>query len=149
MRSTVFDFLESVPRRLGLLVPATLVLAACVYRIDIQQGNLLKDKDIAQVEVGMTRSQVQFLLGTPMVSDSFHRDRWDYAYYLQKGRSPETERRWVVVYFNNDRVSRIERDLTLQPTAAQVEPEDRHTRHRKRHSSEQDGDDGQVVEGRP
>ncbi len=66
---------------------ATFCLAACVYRIDVQQGNLLEDKDIGQVEVGMTRSQVQFLLGTPMVSDSFHHDRWDYAYYFRQGRS--------------------------------------------------------------
>jgi len=92
-----------------------LAAAACVHRLDIQQGNLLEDKDVVQVEVGMTRSQVQFLLGTPMISDSFHRDRWDYAYYLTRGRSPNVERRWVVVYFENDRVSRVERDVPLQP----------------------------------
>jgi outer membrane protein assembly factor BamE len=90
-------------------------VTACVYRIDIQQGNLLDDEDIAQVEVGMTRSQVQFLLGTPMVSDSFHRDRWDYTYYLRRGRSPDADRRWLVVYFENDRVARIDRDVALQP----------------------------------
>jgi outer membrane protein assembly factor BamE len=139
----VFEYLKSVRWRLGLFVLATLALTACVYRIDIQQGNLLKDKDIDQVEVGMTHSQVQFLLGTPMISDSFHRDRWDYAYYLQKGRSPDIERRWVVVYFDNDRVSRIERDLTLQPTEAHLpEPESRRTRHRKRNSTAEDGKSG-------
>ena len=58
----------------------------------------------------MTRSQVQFLLGTPMVADSFHRDRWDYAYYFRRGRSPDVIRRWLVVHFENDRVARIERD---------------------------------------
>ena len=100
----------------GLLIAvAALALAACVYRIDIQQGNLLDEEDITQVDLGMTRSQVQFLLGTPMVSDSFHRDRWDYAYYYRRGRSPTADRRWVVVYFENDRVQRIERDLELQP----------------------------------
>lgn len=114
MHSTVFQHLISF-RRLALLLP--LALAACVYRVDIQQGNLLKDKEILQVEVGMTRSQVQFLLGTPMVADSFHRDRWDYAYTLRKGRSPDIQRRWVVVYFENDRVSKIDRDLALQPSS--------------------------------
>ena len=94
-----------------------LALGACVYRIDIQQGNLLEDADVAQVEVGMTRSQVQFLLGTPMISDSFHRDRWDYAYYLRLGRSDDVDRRWIVVYFENDRVARIERDVELQPAS--------------------------------
>lgn len=91
------------------------LLTACVYRIDVQQGNLLDDQDIAQVEVGMTRSQVQFLLGTPMITDSFHRDRWDYAYYLRRGRSSDIVQRWVVVHFENDRVARIERDIALQP----------------------------------
>ena len=98
-----------------LIAVAAFALAACVYRIDIQQGNLLDEEDINQVDLGMTRSQVQFLLGTPMVSDSFHRDRWDYAYYYRRGRSPDADRRWVVVYFENDRVQRIERDLELQP----------------------------------
>jgi outer membrane protein assembly factor BamE len=101
--------------RVPTLLLAALALTACVYRIDIQQGNLLDDEDIGQVEVGMTRSQVQFLLGTPMVSDSFHRDRWDYAYYLRRGRSPDVTQRWVVVHFENDRVSRVDRDLELQP----------------------------------
>ena len=103
--------------RVPSIVLAVLALTACVYRIDIQQGNLLDDEDIVQVEVGMTRSQVQFLLGTPMVSDSFHRDRWDYAYYFRRGRSPDLIQRWVVVHFENDRVTRIDRDLALQPPA--------------------------------
>ena len=101
--------------RAPLIAVATLALTACVYRIDIQQGNLLDEDDINQVDLGMTRSQVQFVLGTPMVSDSFHRDRWDYAYYCRRGRSPDADRRWVVVYFENDRVQRIDRDLELQP----------------------------------
>jgi outer membrane protein assembly factor BamE len=103
--------------RVALLGLLTVLLAGCVYRIDIQQGNLLEDENIAQVEVGMTRSQVQFLLGTPMVADSFHRDRWDYAYYLQRGREREANRRWLVVYFENDRVARIARDVSMQPAS--------------------------------
>jgi outer membrane protein assembly factor BamE len=102
---------------LVVVLLAGLWLSACVYRIDIQQGNLLEQTDIDQVQVGMTRSQVQFLLGTPMVTDSFHRDRWDYAYYFRQGRSREVDRRWIVVYFDNDRVARIERDLTLSPVS--------------------------------
>lgn len=98
-----------------MIAAATLALAACVYRIDIQQGNLLDEDDINQVDLGMTRSQVQFVLGTPMISDSFHRDRWDYAYYYRRGRSSDADRRWIVVYFENDRVQRIDRDLELQP----------------------------------
>ena len=91
-------------------------LSACVYRIDIQQGNLLRDSDLDRVQVGMTRSQVQFLLGTPMVADSFHRDRWDYAYYFRHGRSREVQHRWVIVYFENERVAKIEKNVELQPS---------------------------------
>lgn len=90
---------------------------ACVYRIDIQQGNLLEEDAIEQVQVGMTRSQVQFLLGTPMVDDAFHRDRWDYPYYFRQGRSRDIDRRWFVVYFEGDRVVRVDRNATLDPAS--------------------------------
>jgi outer membrane protein assembly factor BamE len=100
-----------------IVMLASLSVAACIYRIDVQQGNLLEDSDVEQVEVGMTRSQVQFLLGTPMVADSFHRDRWDYAYYLRHGKSREVERRWLIVYFENERVARVDRDVELQPAS--------------------------------
>lgn len=91
------------------------MLGACVYRIDIQQGNLLEEGDIDLLSVGMERGQVQFLLGTPMINDPFHRDRWDYPYYFVRGRSEDVTRRWLVVYFDGDRVARIEKDLELQP----------------------------------
>lgn len=114
MRSTV-DFIRSLrPIRFAALLLA-LCLSACVYKIDVQQGNLIDTDKIDQVEVGMTRKQVQFLLGTPMVSDTFHRDRWDYAYYLRHGRSDDVARRWFVVYFDGDRVARLDRDVTMQP----------------------------------
>jgi outer membrane protein assembly factor BamE len=91
--------------------------AGCVYRIDIQQGNVLEDDTIDQVEVGMSQSAVQFLLGTPMLADPFHTDRWDYPYYLRRGRANNAQRRWVVVYFDDGRVTHIERDVTLDPAS--------------------------------
>ncbi len=106
-----------VPRTIAraAIVTAAFLLGACIYRIDIQQGNLLEEDLVEQVEVGMTRSQVQFLLGSPMVQDSFHQNRWDYTYYLQQGRSREIERRWLVVYFEGDRVVRLDLDAPLEP----------------------------------
>ena len=89
--------------------------SGCIYRMSVQQGNLLESTAVEQVEVGMTKSQVQFLLGTPMVQDTFHENRWDYTYYLQEGRSRDLDRRWLVVYFEGDRVARIERDAELTP----------------------------------
>ena len=98
-----------------LTLTICLLLASCVYRLDIQQGNLLEENSVDQVDVGMSRSAVQFLLGTPMIADAFHQDRWDYAYYLRRGRSREIDKRWVLVLFENDRVVRIDRNLTLDP----------------------------------
>jgi outer membrane protein assembly factor BamE len=85
----------------------------CVYRMDVQQGNLLDAEQVDQVEIGMTRSQVRFLLGTPMVIDSFDADRWDYVYSLRRGHSREVTRRHLVVWFEGDKVVRIEEPIPL------------------------------------
>ncbi len=79
--------------------------------MDVQQGNLLDDKAIDAIKPGMTRSQVRFLLGTPIVEDSFHRNRWDYVYYLRNGRSRREEKRWLIVTFADDKVTEIRKDV--------------------------------------
>jgi len=98
---------------------AAVVLAAsaagCIYRMDIQQGNLLDPEQVDQVEVGMTRSQVRFLLGTPMVIDTFDPDRWDYVYSLRRGHSRKVARRHLVVWFEGDTVTRIEQPIPIAP----------------------------------
>lgn len=86
-----------------------LVTAGCVYRPNIQQGNLLKVEDVDQVTVGMTRSQVRYLLGTPMLADPFDPQRWDYIYTLQRGRDPKIDRAHFIVRFDGDKVSGIEK----------------------------------------
>jgi outer membrane protein assembly factor BamE len=100
---------------LGAMMLIAALLQGCPYRINIQQGNLLEEEALDQIQLGMSRSAVQFLLGTPMIADAFHEQRWDYAYYFRQGRSREVEQRWIVVYFEQDRVVRIERDLELRP----------------------------------
>jgi outer membrane protein assembly factor BamE len=96
-----------------LLVIAGLVSVGCVYQASLSQGNLLDQEDIDQVEVGMTRGQVRFLLGTPMIDDPFHEDRWDYIYYLIVGRDKATFKRWISVYFDGDNVTEIVKDQEL------------------------------------
>jgi len=96
-------------------------LSACVYRLDIQQGNLLDAEQVDQLEVGMTRSQVRFLLGTPMVIDTFDANRWDYTYSLRHGRSREVTKRHLVVWFDGDTVTRIEEPIPI-PRAESVVP---------------------------
>jgi outer membrane protein assembly factor BamE len=86
-------------------------LTGCaIYRMDLGQGNIITQETVDQVKPGMTRNQVRFLLGTPMVSDPFHPDRWDYYYYLRKGRS-EPETRLITVIFKGDTLASIEGDV--------------------------------------
>ena len=89
--------------------------SGCVYRANIAQGNLIEQDDLDQVEVGMTRNQIRFLLGTPMIDDPFHKERWDYVYFLKLGRDDATFKRWVSVEFENDVVSEIRKDQELAP----------------------------------
>ena len=87
---------------------ATLMSSGCVYRMTVQQGNFLDARQVVQVKEGMTRAQVRFLLGTPMLPDAFDRDRWDYLYYLKVGRLQKAEEQRLTIYFTDDKVSRIE-----------------------------------------
>lgn len=77
------------------------------YRPDVQQGNFVSREMIAQLKPGMTQDQVTFLLGTPLLNDIFHADRWDYAFRLQKGNGEITTSR-VTVYFQDGLVTRYE-----------------------------------------
>jgi outer membrane protein assembly factor BamE len=99
--------------RLTLASLATLLLATalggCVYKMDVQQGNYLEGKAVDQLQVGMTRTQVRYILGTPLVPDVFDKDRWDYLYYFRHGRHRADTPRRVVVYFKDDKVTRLER----------------------------------------
>lgn len=98
-----------------MLLLALAVSGGCVYRAAISQGNLIKQEDLDQAEVGMTRNQIRFLLGTPMVEDPFHTERWDYVYYLKVGRQDASFKRWVSIFFEEDRVSSILTDQELDP----------------------------------
>ena len=98
-----------------LMIFALAMSSGCVYRPSIAQGNLVKEEDLAQLEVGMTRTQVRFLLGTPMIDDPFHAQRWDYVYYLKIGRDQAVAKRWVSVLFEDDLVSEIRKEQELNP----------------------------------
>jgi outer membrane protein assembly factor BamE len=100
-----------------LILAAGFLACGCVYRINIQQGNFLDQKAVDQVANGMTRSQVRYLLGTPMVADSFNKSRWDYIYYLKKGRSRHVDSRRVTVYFDGDKVVNLEKPTDAEAAA--------------------------------
>lgn len=81
------------------------------YRIDVRQGNLVTQEMVAQLKPGLTKDQVRFVLGTPMLTDIFHADRWDYVYRLQNGGSGEVQQRRLAVFFENGRLLRLGGDV--------------------------------------
>jgi outer membrane protein assembly factor BamE len=80
------------------------------YRIDVRQGNWVDQEMVSQLKPGQTRDQVRFILGSPLVSDMFHADRWDYIYRFQPGRG-EAEQRRLTVYFQDDKLVRVGGDV--------------------------------------
>jgi outer membrane protein assembly factor BamE len=77
------------------------------YRPDIQQGNFVSQEMLSQLKVGQTRDQVKFILGTPLLTDIFHADRWDYPFYLARGNGELTTSR-VTVYFKDNKVEKFD-----------------------------------------
>jgi len=112
----------SLPSVFAAIV-AALTLTACSffapYRIDIRQGNHVDEAMLAQLKPGMTREQVRFALGTPLVVDVFHSDRWDYVYRFKRGSGSKVEQRVITVFFVDDKLDRIEGD-TEPPDGKEV-----------------------------
>ena len=77
------------------------------YRPDIQQGNFVSQEMLNQLKAGQTRDQVRFLLGSPLLLDAFHADRWDYPFYLARGNGELTTSR-VTVYFKDNLLAKID-----------------------------------------
>ncbi len=103
---------------------ASLISAGCssmhipgVYKIDVPQGNIVTQEMVNQLHTGMNKRQVSYAMGTPLVVDVFHPERWDYIYSLQKGRH-KPEQHHVTLYFENDQLTRIEGDYQPNPGAA-------------------------------
>lgn len=93
-----------------LLIPLILVVTtACspVFKLNTRQGNMIDDEKLQQVETGMTREQVHYLMGSPLVQDDFSPGRWDYVVYFRTGAGEEY-RRTVSMYFDGDLLQRID-----------------------------------------
>ena len=92
-----------------------LALAGCsfpgVYKIDIQQGNVVTQDMIDQLRPGMTRKQVRFIMGNPLLTDTFHADRWDYLYSLQPGGGERQQERISVIFNPNDQLVSLSGDF--------------------------------------
>lgn len=87
-------------------------LPSLPYKIDIQQGNVVTEEMVEKLRLGMTRSQVRFVLGSPLITDVFHNNRWDYVYSLApSGRLSEKHR--LSIFFDGDLLTHIEGDFKL------------------------------------
>jgi outer membrane protein assembly factor BamE len=110
-----FFYLLSVLATVGLCAACSGVNQAqqsyiAPYRIDVRQGNWVTQEMMSQLKPGQTREQVRFILGSPLVSDMFHADRWDYIYRLQPGRG-EAEQRRIAVFFQDEKLVRVGGDV--------------------------------------
>ena len=99
---------------------AALLLAACanksdfklpgVYRIDIQQGNIIEQAMLAKLKPGMDKSQVQFIMGTPSLVDPFHTNQWEYIYTFSKRGGPRKQRH-ITLHFEDDKLAYLDGDV--------------------------------------
>lgn len=116
-------------KRFLLLLP---FLAACSntpqitnylspYRIDVRQGNFVTQDMVAQLKPGLTREQVRFILGSPLVTDMFHVDRWDYVYRFQPGHG-EAQQRRLTVFFQDNKLTRVTGDVVAEDASRSDAP---------------------------
>ena len=108
---------------LPLLIVCCALLAGCgtalptikPFKMDIQQGNVVTSKMLLQLKPGMTKSQVRFIMGTPLVVDSFHKDRWDYFYQMRQAGKIVEQRR-VILDFDKELLTKVRGDVVPQGT---------------------------------
>jgi len=102
--------------RVAIVITA-LTLSACsswVFRYDVPQGNYLEQKSIDKLQVGMTKEQVKFILGSPVVVDAFNNDTWNYVYKLKSGRSRDFDmKKQFIIDFSNDKLVSASGDFEL------------------------------------
>jgi len=110
-----------------------LLLSGClsVYKVEVQQGNVVTQEMVDKLKPGMTPSQVRFVMGTPLIVDPFHQNRWDYYYYLRHSNETSGESQRVTVVFKNDLLIAVQGntrikagDLAIKESAAKPAPGD-------------------------
>jgi outer membrane protein assembly factor BamE len=99
---------------------AFLAMAGCIhpYKVEIYQGNVITPEMIEKLKPGMTKSQVRFVLGTPLITDPFHPERWDYVYVYKKDIAAPPETKHLTVIFDGDTMAKLEGDLARAPSTA-------------------------------
>ncbi len=121
----------SNPRRFSrmtilLVILTSMTLAGCVrsYRVEIQQGNVISAEQIEKLNPGTSRNEVRFILGTPLIVDPFHAERWDYFYSLDPAKGEQVTKYRLSIWFENDLVTRTEVEGAGLPGAIQPDLEE-------------------------
>lgn len=113
--------------RYALFVALIALLAGCsfkmpnlsVYKIDIPQGNIVTQEMVDKLQPGMNKRQVRFVMGSPLILDTFEPERWDYLRSMEEGRKKKRTQQRISLYFENDLLVRMEGDLA--PGGAKTE----------------------------
>ncbi len=108
---------------LTLLASSCSIVDPWVYKINKQQGNITKQKQVDKLEIGMTKEQVQFIMGTPMSVDSFDTDRWDYIYTYKPGHGDLT-RNNLTLSFTDNKLSNIDGVALIDKSVEDIVKED-------------------------
>ena len=90
-----------------------------VYKIDVQQGNVVAQEQVDQLQPGMSQRQVRFIMGTPLMVDAFHQGRWTYMYTMQPGGG-EREQQYLSLFFEDGKLARLAGDFHPEPSANPV-----------------------------
>ncbi len=108
-----------------ILVLLIVLSSGCIrtYKIDVQQGNVVTAGQLQQLKPGMSKREVRYVLGTPLIVDPFRDDRWDYFYSFKAGSSTRPERRRITVVFDNDALKHIQGDVVANAEHAAGEEE--------------------------
>lgn len=113
-----------MPKHLTIITClASSLFAACVYKIDVQQGNIVTQEMVDQLRPGMNEKQVRFIMGTPLLIDSFHKQRWDYIYSNQPSREERTQKR-ITLFFKNQELVSMQGDFRPNESLSAAETEE-------------------------
>ena len=117
--------MQKRPALTAIVISAAALMAGCAsstdsgsklisfpgaYKIDIQQGNVITQEMVDQLRPGMTRNQARYVLGTPLLEDTFNKDRWDYVYSMQPGGEDRTQQT-LTIFFEDDKLASIQGDF--------------------------------------
>jgi len=106
-----------------LLFTGCSLLPHILYRIDVQQGNVVSDEMLEKLTLGMTKSQVLFVMGSPLIVDAFRENRWDYVYLMRK-KGDLTEHKRLTLFFENDTLVNIENYMQFSQETTKNKPDD-------------------------